>query len=418
MQEAALDLSEEPLINPGRGWYQVFPLDVCQPVDEKELYWCLDREDTLALLMLDIGEARNRKLREEELERIRSLFAFFRHHGQDLILRVVYDREGNGPLREPSTISGVLEHMRQIGPLIREFSGSILVVQGLFIGSWGEMHSSAYASPNQLRVLANTLWKAMEGSCVLAVRKPVHWRMLHSPKEQSEMQMALFDDGMFGSFTHLGTFGGSTLTEKRWEEPWSTEEELEFEAGQFVRVPNGGEALSGENLSFSETVRRLQKMHVCYLNKKYEEKRLQIWKAHRMENTDGQTGYDWIGNRLGYRFTVRAFDIKRKAAAFVEKKPVCCIMVWIENIGFGNLCQPAECYLVLRRDGMEEQKIVIKTDPCTWDCGVVTEITGEIPMQKDGVKIYLVLERKADHRMIFFANTGSENGVLLGTFTE
>lgn len=44
----------------------------------------------------------------------------------------------------------------------------------------------------------------------LAVRTPAQWRTLRSEKEFRQKKyahLALFDDGILGSMTHLGTFG-------------------------------------------------------------------------------------------------------------------------------------------------------------------------------------------------------------------
>ena len=66
--------------------------------------------------------------------------------GKDIIFRAAYDTEGMGLKNEPQDISLIYVHLRQLGGILRKYEQNILVVQGLLIGSWGEMHSSAFDS--------------------------------------------------------------------------------------------------------------------------------------------------------------------------------------------------------------------------------------------------------------------------------
>ena len=59
-----------------------------------------------------------------------------------MILRPVYDREGKGRECEPDSFEQVLEHLQQIGGLLRDMQHSVFIFQGMLAGSWGEMHDS------------------------------------------------------------------------------------------------------------------------------------------------------------------------------------------------------------------------------------------------------------------------------------
>lgn len=54
-----------------------------------------------------------------------------------MILRFTYDNTGQGLLAEPDEIQQIVIHIRQIGSLLRQYADDILLLQGLFIGSWG-----------------------------------------------------------------------------------------------------------------------------------------------------------------------------------------------------------------------------------------------------------------------------------------
>ena len=93
---------------------------------------------------------------------------------------------------EPSSIKIVKSHMKQLGSIICEhmskkesLPGKILVHQGLFVGSWGEMHGSKFLSEARMKELSDTFLEATKGSCPIAVRKPVQ---LRSIVEQLELE--------------------------------------------------------------------------------------------------------------------------------------------------------------------------------------------------------------------------------------
>lgn len=408
------------LLNPARGWYQVYAFDAAVPVDYDTLVWCLSEADMLALILFDIGAFREKALPAEVITRLDALLAFFAAHGKDLILRIVYDREGNGLVREPRTIEQIETHMRQLGAVIVRHAASILVVQGLFVGSWGEMHSSAYVSPVRLRRLANTFLVATDGAVPIAVRTPVQWRILCRP-QQKQHQIALFDDAMFASDTHLGTFAQQTDEPPRWEAAWEPEKELAFWQEHLLRMPNGGEALYGEQLTLEETIRQLQCMHVCYLNRVYEERRLALWKTERggfAKPYEGLDGFSYIGLHLGYRFVVESVRVKRKRETGLRYA----VSVQIANRGFGSLCQPADCTLLIREQDGEGKRYPVDCDARCWDSksSVTLQTELSLPPQTEKrckeMRLYLLLARRHDGRPIRFANTDSEEGVLLGRF--
>jgi hypothetical protein len=382
-QKATFKESKEVVRNPERGWYQVYSFDVSKEVDFDELVYCLREEETIVLLMLDIGSCRDRRLTDNELERTRNLFQFFIEHQKDIILRIVYDREGKGMEKEPSTLSKIQEHMKQLGDIILEYASSIFVLQGLFIGSWGEMHSSKFLSEKHLVTLYNSLVQATDSSCTIAVRKPAQWRMIQSEK------VALFDDAMFASDTHLGTFG--TESRPAWTKEWLRKDEFEFIDRFCNRLPNGGEAVKGEKVSASVVIDTLEKMHICYLNGVYDERILKEWKE--------STLYDEITLRLGYRFVIREVLIKKDQLEIV-----------IKNVGFGNLTKDASLCLIARNE-QEEQRYEIDTDVKTWDAGKVCRIKTPIV----NGELYLTLYRKTDRRVIYFANEGATEEIYLGT---
>ena len=314
LKKARLSESIEELKNPGRGWYQIHTFSAEKDFSREELRWCLGDGNTLALAFIDIGAYRERALDKTCLSNIDDILDCFEQYGRDVILRIAYDREGRAEEREPYSLSQVVEHLEQLGPVLSRHAEHIFVYQGLLVGSWGEMHSSRFITENRLERLADVLGRYLGGRTFLAVRRPVYWRMLHPDGNlDSYIKMGLFDDGIFGSDTHLGTFGRETAAEAGWGRAWRMEEELDFEEKLCVTAPQGGEALyeegQAEKRSLAGTVERLKKMRISYLNCVYDRRILELWQHMTWEEKgpwNGVNGFDYIGRHLGYRFCVRS----------------------------------------------------------------------------------------------------------------
>ena len=426
--------STAPLSNPGCGWYHLYSFDLAK---ESFLYIECEEEE-LVLLRIDIHAFRScKQIPKEALDWADRILTFFAQHDKGIILRIVYDTDGHGMEHEPSSIGFVKSHMMQLGEVIKAHAGEILVHQGLFVGSWGEMHSSKFLMGGRMEELAGTLAQAIDGTCPIAVRKPMQLRNIEN-KTAISGAFTLFNDGIFGSETDLGTYGtvprGSEAAqdEKRETQPWTRQDELAWQQTRLQRSFCGGEALGGmvtvsgetdssfQGIDWHQAAADLAKMHISYLNSTYRQELLDDWKAQRaVWNGEEMSGYDYIGRHLGYRFTVTCARIKNGM-----------LHITIRNTGFANLCEEAACKLVLVEkeeigenkkktgDNNSIQYFAITCDPRTWDSGTDTSITIEWPRQvsKGDFKIYLQLTRKRDGRILAFANEEYDRhfgGVLL-----
>ena len=278
-ERADLRETAEPLSNPFRGWYQIHAFSVDREPDLTQRRWCLSPEDTLALVQLDIGGYQNRDLDEQALDRIDTILAFFAERGYGCVVRAVYDRQGRAPEREPSFFSQVLTHLEQIAEAVARHP-CVFVFQGMLVGNWGEMHGSRFLAPERMRQLADVLRARLSGKAWLAVRRPAQWRQLHEDQAGGAPRccdgMGLFDDVIFGSASHLGTFGAEPST--AWDSPWLPEEELSFEDVLCSQAPHGGEAVYGEELTPERTAAVLRRMHVTYLNRDHDPRLLELWR--------------------------------------------------------------------------------------------------------------------------------------------
>ncbi len=414
--------SSEPLSNPGCGWYHVYTFTAKPPADGRpveEETW-LDEEcrrEQLALVLIDIGAYRAKELPLEALAHIGEIFRFFRREGKQMILRFAYDIRGEARVREPSDFTLVRRHMEQLGGIICRYAADILVVQGILVGNWGEMHGSRFLDEVSLCTLTRIWYRSTRGRCHLAVRTPAQRRQIMGKEaEGSGMgdRLALFNDGIFGSSSDLGTYGEGAFEGEDAAGRRTPKEELRWQERQMDGVPNGGEALPGpERIGYRLAAETMRRMHLSYLNSIYHQERLNVWKNETVEEPGcwhGVSGYDYIGRHLGYRFVVR--DVKRKGEQ---------LRITVENCGFASLCEEADCCLVTQADGREIGCKAILTDARQWRSGQTVILRAGLPPGKNlgrRLRFFLRLSRRSDGRIIRFANQGAEEQVLLGEFRE
>ena len=423
-QKAEFEESTIELQNPARGWFKIFPFMAEEEPDFDKLCWCDEDTNSLALVIINIGEYRDERIPEEALANIRRILDFFAEKKYDVILRVTYDHLGNALEREPFFFSQVKEHLEQLVPIICEYKDTIFVYQGMLIGNWGEMHTSKFVSPQKLKELWHLLESNAGNDVFFAVRKPSVWRVLHPQSCDSPRllydKMGLFDDAIFGSMTHLGTFGSTPRECSGWEALWSRESELQFENELCLKVPNGGEALSGENFlresSIPQILDTLRRMHVTYLNEAYDKVILDSWKQWNCAQGgiwQNKSMYEYIGAHLGYRFVVR--DISFSISEMKCDRMHLCIS--IENVGFANFYQDAEVYLHWIDAENRMYQNLIETDMRDWNSGTISCIETDINVGK--YFLYLSAIRKKDNRIIYFANPSDRSGrVFLGQICE
>jgi len=404
-QSAVLREAAGNVENPGRGWYRIYTYTLGEGV-KCELPPVLYEGETLALVLIDIGAYRERPLDEESLALIDRILECFAAGERDIILRIVYDTQGKGMEHEPSLFSQVQQHIGQLAPLLVRHSDHILVFQGLLVGSWGEMHTSKFVSEKYLRQLSQCFLSGTGGKVRFAVRKPVQCRIVQPENAVGERLTGCFDDAIFASETHMGTFGTQDRQTAGWNRPWRPAEEIAFLEKLSETVPFGGEVLSGETgMTPSDILKRLQALHVSYLNCVHEDARLQEWK--NTEYASGVSLYDQIGAHLGYRFVAEAVSCEKRGRETFLK-------LGIANRGFA-CCAEKVCFL-LHVQSKEDRVIPVDCELGKLAAGrsLTLRIPLEEGMPESGLYLYGELQRVRDRKTIRFANQGAEERLLLG----
>ena len=93
-------------------------------------------------------------------------------------------------------------------------------------------------------------------------------------------RLGLFNDGMLGSESDLGTYGDTARRDATSPSYKGTrKEELAFQNNLCRYVPNGGEVIFNNTLSDLETsVSALRTMHVSYLNADNDGRVMEKWR--------------------------------------------------------------------------------------------------------------------------------------------
>ncbi len=423
-----------PLSNPYRGWYGIYgyTLSDDNPPDMEDVRKSISSDPCeLALLEINLRNYAASDISDTGLAQLDTLLRAWEDDGRQLILRFLYDWDGKAKETEPGDISIIKRHMGQVAETVNRHKQSVYLLQGIFVGNCGEMNNSNYMREGDMRELTECLASAVDPSIFLSVRTPAHYRAICRSFEPVSADKAfsgeigarigLFNDGMLGSESDLGTYGDSPLDESGdFNGKGTREEEISFQEALCRFVPNGGEAvLDNEYNDFPNAAEDLRRMHVSYLDRGYDLEVLDKWRGSSYEGPGhfhGANGYSYIGDHLGYRYAFRSsscdFNTLRDEKASLS--------LTIENEGFANCCRPLSSEVtVLRADGSVLDAIPLDADARFWEGGKSTTLKIPLDIRTYGegeYKIYYRLSDPASGRAIRFANTLSlsEHGYLIG----
>lgn len=426
------------LNNPYQGWYHIYGYVLSEegsvPAEDIEKI-CLEKDfNQLVLLQINLRNYQNQELSPAALSQLEELLSAWERNGRQLVLRFLYDWNGKADETEPDNIEVIKRHMEQTAEVVNRHTASVYLMQGIYVGNYGEMNSSSYMSEEYMFELFNHLASLTENSIYLSVRTPAHWRAINQTYEplsadsaflgSNASRLGLFNDGMLGSGNDLGTYGDTTLASgEDFSAKGTREEELEFQHKLCQYVPNGGEVVQDNTYNdFENALAALSLMHVSYLNCDYDEAVLEKWKKATYQGEDcfyGMNGYDYIGEHLGYRYSITgsacSFDTWKDEAADLTLS--------IENSGFSNSYRRFDALITVEnQDSDIVCQLPVDTDNRYWNTNAVTNLSIPLAVRNYGENhyhIYFSLTDSATGKQIAFANSlpASEYGYLIGELT-
>ena len=416
---------------PECGWYQLYAyrLEPDTPIDDWHLY--IHEKDEagspyrLALLEFNLSSYREQDLDDAAKENIRKVLANFQKTKAKVILRFLYDWDGKGMESEPETLSAIKRHMEQASQAFNPFHQIIHTTQGIFVGSWGEMHTSRHLAVEDMTELLLHYASVTEESIYLAVRTPSHYRSImeemeqHSERyesygispEQLATRLGLFNDGMLGSVSDVGTYHEADIAATKKEGKEIRKREIAFQKALCLQVPNGGEAVNDNpHNNGKRAIADLRAMRVSYLNQIYDEKVIQKWKDSAYDGGDtlyhGMSIYDYISRHLGPRFVLQDATLRYKPYQRRNARG----SVTIKNVGFSNLYheKKADLCLVSKKTGKKASLFSAgekssEYQPCRWAPGE----TATLPFEIDP------FDYEAGEYTLLFSLSDPESGEIL-----
>ena len=331
--------SKEIIINPDQGFYQ--PVRVTMTPDSfsnKKRY-----PEQLYHLRCHIGEfsgkvnsdKKDKKLTETALNGLDDYLNTIKLENKNAIIRFAYDYDGEKDL-EPS-LSMIIEHIKQLSPIINKHLDVLTAVEAGMIGPWGEMHSSEMAAEeNETKILKCWLENTKDIQILTRTPKTIYAYFGKTVKEIDDIKigksdiayrLGLFNDCVFSNERDYGTYK-------------DREKETKWLSIQNDHLAYGGEVCAEHVMNNLEIcLPEMYLLSLSYLNIEYNQKVIiDKWKNLRYNSTLGKdslfydvTGFDYIYSHMGYRLVVRSIDVEYKKGGTFE------LTVNIENVGFGNL---------------------------------------------------------------------------------
>lgn len=418
----------EELRNPYRGMYSILRFfaesglikDENLPAEEA----VLSDDETLVLIEINLQHFNSGALSDNALGNIDHILTVFSQRKKGIILRFLYDWDGLGAQAEPDDIEIILLHMEQLKCLFQKYENSIYIVQGLFIGSWGEMHNTRYHAEKDIRTLSEKLSSVVSEKTFLAVRCPNIWRTIfrtyhpisgeEAVYSDSRRKFSLYNDAIMGSYTDLGTYGEVAQSMAvRWDEKFLRWDEIEFQNTLCQFVPNGGEVVNVSALNdLDNAVTTLREMHVSYINSQYDPRVIEKWKQSIVKRAsliwNGHTGYEYVSAHLGYRFLVR------KIKANMDQCDLT-LAISVENSGFSVCYRDLKMSLIFREIGGSDcQRFAVPVKTKNWLPGKTAIVNATVPLaclQGSRYAVGIDLSCALTSQAVQFANTLTDTGL-------
>ena len=425
------------LPNPYQGFYHIVGYtlsDDYNPADgpsfQTDTY-----TDSLALVEINLKNYRTTRISETGLTQLDDILTSWSQSPSNtrVILRFLYDWDGLALATEPDSLDLILTHMDQVSTLVNRHCDSVYIMQGIFVGSWGEMHGSRFMDETSVKKLIRHLHDVIVPSIYLSVRTPAQWRMINDrydlpakfpafEADDSLMgRLGLFNDGMLGSESDLGTYGDTARRDAASPSYKGTrKEELAFQNNLCQYVPNGGEVIFNNNLSNLETsVSALRTMHVSYLNADYDGRVMEKWRNTTWTGNDafhGCDGYSYMKTHLGYRYLIRSCKIKKSGWII----PKLTLTLTMENNGFSNTLKPFQTTVLLKNTETGTCTTVpLDADLRKLGSGQKKSYTVKLPvkdLERGSYQIYFSVKDETSGQTILFGNTNEvrDEGYLIG----
>ena len=292
------------------------------------------------------GES-DKALPQSVLDGLDGLLSYLKERDKNAIIRFAYDPRYEGSSNKEPSLQMILKHIEQVCPIISNYASTVTAIEAGLIGPWGEMHSSAIANADYINPIIGAFLSQTEDIPVL-VRTP---KMIYNylgitindiddytiAPDSEAYRLGLYNDGYLGSSSDLGTYT-------------NREREVEFLSRQTEHLPYGGEVVipSSELHDIDVCLPEMFEIHLSYLNIEWNNYVIDKWKnsLYTAEcGADaayyGKTAFEYIRNRMGYRYVVKKSTFK-----YSDRADKLQVELNFDNVGFGNLNKSKRAKLI------------------------------------------------------------------------
>ena len=333
--------------NPERGFYSSADL-----LKEPSLAFVSDSGNTLVHAPIRLDDYRDTPLPPEFLDELERAFERVRGAGLKVIPRFMYNF-GPYPRSEPDASEAqIVAHLEQLAPVLAANADVLLLLQGGFIGAWGEWHSSTHRLDRDHRAkrrILDALLTAVPRDRMVALRFPTDIDDLvgklpagRAFTGEPVARVGSHQDCFLGSDTDVGTWG-------RTGNNVETDKDRMAERARFVAV--GGETCApGPRANCWFASEEMRRMHWTYLNQDFHPDVIARFRAEGCF-LDFQI-------RLGYRFVL-------KRAAYRVHGDHLRLVARFRNEGYAELFNPRPIVVVLEGGGRRVE-LPMHSDPRRW----------------------------------------------------
>jgi hypothetical protein len=296
---------------------------------------------SLSRAYIRLDEYRNRPLPPELLAKLDSQFQLVRKAGIKVILRFNYNfPTGEADMKKApdASLNLTLAHINQLKPMLQRNADVISVLQGGFIGAWGEWHNSGSGldKPQPKAKILAALLTAMPTNRMVQMRYPDDIRSSYPAALTSQnafrgtpqARVGFKNDCFLSNPSDAGTYEPDLPALKNYAS----------QIAPFVAI--GGETCSAtppqQRTDCPSAEAELAKYHWSYLNSSFYEPALDRWREEGC--------YAKIARSLGYRFQLVRSNFPNKIQRTGELKG----NFAIQNIGYASPFNPRNLELILR----------------------------------------------------------------------
>ncbi len=351
-----------------------------------------------------LTEFREKGLSDEFLRNIRNDFSAIREAGLKVILRFTYinsSKKGDCPDKSICPPYGdaekkiVLQHIKQLKPVLMENADVISVLQEGFIGIWGENYYTDYFGDpsangkgylsvenwNDRNEVLKALLDAMPKDRMVQVRTPqIKQRYVYGPQanvlspslKESEAfnhseiaRIGFHNDCFLASKTDYGTFSDYGDDKGKKIEANEVLREYFIKDSKYLAI--GGETCDN-NFSpqndcepMGYAIKEMSSMHYSYLNSGYNNQVNNDWQD--------QGCMDEIKKRLGYRFVLNKGVFPSNPQIGNDFK----FELHLENVGFASPYNYRPVHLVFRNTATKKKYTYpLQTNIQKWYSGAIS----------------------------------------------